>query len=85
MDYRADDRPLIVEINGEAWHTSLTDRAADRERYDRLISLGFSVVVYWEYDIWHDARTVRRTLDHIMRHPDRGPTLHRPTPAPWEC
>lgn len=85
VDYRVDDRPLIVEINGKAWHTSLTDRAADRERYERCKSLGFSVVVYWEYDVWHDAATVRRTLDGILEQPDRMPTLHRPTPAPWDC
>lgn len=32
VDYRVDDRPAVVEINGEAWHTSLTDRRADDER-----------------------------------------------------
>lgn len=85
VDYRLDGWPLIVEINGEAWHTSLTDRAADAERYERLLALGFSVVVLWEYDVWHDAATVRRALDHVLRHPDATPTLHRPTPAPWDC
>lgn len=85
VDYRLDRWPLIAEINGEAWHTSLTDRAADVERYERLLSLGFSVVVFWEYDIWHDRAAVRRSLDRLLRHPDRTPALHRPTPAPWDC
>ena len=76
---------MVVEINGEAWHSSLTDRAADNERYARFLDLGFSVVVFWEYDIWQDSRTVRAAMDRLIRRPDEKPTLHRPTPAPWEC
>jgi very-short-patch-repair endonuclease len=85
VDHRLDRWPLIVEVNGEAWHTSLTDRAADAERYERMLELGFSVVVFWEYDVWHDHATVRRSLDHLLLNPDPVPTLHRPTPAPWDC
>ena len=85
VDYRVDGRPLVAEINGEAWHSSLTDRAADEERYRRFLALGFSVVVFWEYDIWHDARTVRAAMDRLLRSADEKPTLHRPTPAPWDC
>lgn len=85
VDYRLERWPLIVEINGEAWHTSITDRTADSERYQRLLALGFSVLVLWEHDIWHDAATVRRVMDDLLVHPDRTPTLHRPTPAPWDC
>ena len=85
VDYQVDGRPLVVEINGEAWHTSLTDRAADDQRYARLLDLGLSVVVFWEYDIWHDPATVRRSMDHVLRCPDTEPKLHRPTPAPWIC
>lgn len=84
VDFRLRTWPLIIEINGEAFHTSLTSRAADAERYERLLSLGFSVVVFWEYDIWHDARTVHRVMAHLHRSPDATPTLHRPTKAPWE-
>ena len=83
VDFRLSSWPLIAEINGEAFHTSLTDRGADGQRYERLLSLGYSVVVFWEYDIWHDARTVRAAMDELHRNPDPEPTLHRPTKAPW--
>lgn len=83
VDYRVDGRPLVVEINGEAWHSSLTDRAADDERYARLMARGFSVVVFWEHDIWHDGATIRQAMDRLFDRPDQRPTLHRPTPAPW--
>lgn len=84
VDYRLRTWPLIVEINGEAFHTSLTDRAADAARYEHLLSLGFSVVVFWEHDIWHDPSTVCRAMTLLHRSPDPSPTLHRPTKAPWE-
>lgn len=85
VDFRLRCWPLIVEINGEAFHTSLTDRAADLERYRRMLSLGFSVVVFWEYDVWHDAASIRRSMELLRSNPDRAPTIHRPTKAPWEC
>lgn len=85
VDYRVDGLPLIVEINGEAWHSSLTDRRADDERYSHLLSLGFSVVVFWEHDIWHDASTVHDAMLRLTARADEVPTLHRPTPAPWDC
>ena len=85
VDFRCTAWPLVVEINGEAFHSSLSDRAADDERYRRLLDLGLSVVVFWEYDIWHDGATVRAAMDHLLDHPDRTPTLHRPTPAPWHA
>lgn len=84
VDFRLRCWPLIVEINGEAFHTSLTDRAADAERYRRLLDLGFSVVVFWEFDVWHDADAIREVMLHLGRNRDRRPTVHRPTKAPWE-
>ena len=84
VDFRVRSLPHIIEINGEPFHTSLTDRTNDCERYVRLLELGFSVMVLWEYDIWHDTTTVRRVVDRFTRVPDPVPTLHRPTKAPWE-
>lgn len=84
VDYRLRRWPLVAEINGEVFHTSLTDRAADEERYAHLLSQGYSVVVFWEYDVWHDARVVADAMLRLYNRPDELPTLHRPTPAPWE-
>lgn len=84
VDFRLRRWPLIVEVNGEVFHTSLTDRAADDARYTHLLSLGYSIAVFWEYDIWHDPSIVRATMDSLHRCPDTEPTLHRPTKAPWE-
>lgn len=75
-------RPLVVEIHSEAFHTMPSDIEHDAQRIDRLLAAGFSVVVYWEHDIWHDAATVRSSLRWILDHPDDRPTVHHPTPAP---
>lgn len=84
VDFRVCDQPKIFEINGEAFHTSISDREADDERYRRLLDLGYSVMVLWEHDIWHDRRTVQRAAGAFVRTRDAAPTLHRPTKAPWE-
>ncbi|MDE0804543.1 MAG: DUF559 domain-containing protein [Acidimicrobiales bacterium] len=84
VDYRCRGWPLVVEINGETFHSSLTDRTADDERYAHLRSRGFSVVVWWEHDIWHDPETIRQVMTRLVRTPDAAPTLHRPTRSPWE-
>lgn len=85
VDYRVDGLPLIVEINGETWHSSLTDRSADEDRYRHLLSLGYSVLVFWEHDIWHDSSAVVDAMLRRTARADEEPTLHRPTPAPWDC
>ncbi|MDE0802992.1 MAG: DUF559 domain-containing protein [Acidimicrobiales bacterium] len=84
VDFRLDSWPLVIEINGEAFHTALTDREADAERYERLLDLGFSVLVLWEHDVWHDADLIRQVMLRLGRAPDKTPILHRPTKAPWQ-
>ncbi|MFP5320590.1 MAG: hypothetical protein ACLGIC_01955 [Acidimicrobiia bacterium] len=74
-------RPLVVEIHSEKFHTTPTDVERDEQRLEQLVAAGFSVVVYWEYDIWHDAGRIRRSLADLLGGPD-VPGIHRPTPAP---
>lgn len=76
-------RPLVVEIHSEAFHTMPSDIERDARRTEQLLAAGYSVVVYWEYDIWHDAQTVRSSLRRILDHPDERATLHQPTPPPF--
>lgn len=83
VDYECTEWPLVVEINGEQWHTSRSDRARDERRYADLLASGRSVLVLWQYDVWHEPQRVREILTRLLKCPDRAPTLHRPTPAPW--
>lgn len=77
-------RPLVVEVHSEAFHTMPSDIARDAQRVDRLLAAGYSVVVFWEHDIWHDAHVVRSALRRVLDHPDERPTCHRPTPSPFD-
>ncbi|HEU5083941.1 MAG TPA: hypothetical protein VFU14_11420 [Acidimicrobiales bacterium] len=76
-------RPLVVEIHSEKFHTMPSDIADDARRAEQLVDAGFCVVVYWEYDIWHDARVVRESLGELLARPHH-PGLVRPTPAPYD-
>ncbi len=83
-DYEARCRPLVIEINGEQWHTTEVDRRADDRRYDRLLAMGYSVLVLWQYDVWHEPGLVRAVTAQLLDQCDAVPRLHRPTPAPWQ-
>jgi very-short-patch-repair endonuclease len=83
VDYRHRERPLIVEINGDAFHTTLTDREADDARYARLVTAGFAVMVVWERDVFFRPRPVVDALRAFEAAPFE-PRVLRPTPQPWQ-
>ncbi|HJR24471.1 MAG TPA: hypothetical protein VJ804_03295 [Acidimicrobiales bacterium] len=64
VDFRDRRLPLIVEIQSERFHTSLTDRASDRARVRRLREAGFEVVEIDDEEVWLRRDTVvRRIID----------------------
>lgn len=77
------DRPLVVEIHSEKFHTMPSDIADDERRAAGLVAAGFCVLICWEYDIWHDAATVRRSVGEVLGRP-HAPGVVRPTPAPHQ-
>ncbi|MFP5321189.1 MAG: DUF559 domain-containing protein [Acidimicrobiia bacterium] len=83
VDYRHRRRPLIVEINGEAVHASITARTADADRYAGLVAAGYEVMVVWEYDVFHQPHRIVTALREVEASPFE-PRVIRPTRAPWE-
>lgn len=83
-DHVDDELPLVVETNSLTFHTTPTDRAADEERYQRLMDAGFTVGVMWEPDLWGDDRAVLETLATARRHASRRErfVIHSPA-CPW--
>ncbi|HEY6533179.1 MAG TPA: type IV toxin-antitoxin system AbiEi family antitoxin domain-containing protein [Acidimicrobiales bacterium] len=55
VDFVAADLPLVVFVDGERWHSSLLDRAADARQQAELEAAGFVVVRIPEYDVWHSV------------------------------
>ena len=83
VDYRHRHRALIVEINGEAVHSSITARTSDADRYVALVAAGFEVMVVWEYDVFHQPHVIVRALREVESS-SFEPRVIRPTRAPWE-
>jgi very-short-patch-repair endonuclease len=83
-DHVDDELPLVVETNSLTFHTTPTDRAADEQRYQRLMDAGFTVGVMWEPDLWGNGRAVVSTLAVARRYASSRQTvvIHSPG-CPW--
>lgn len=62
VDFLAEDRPLIVEVQSELHHTALLDVEADARRRQRLEAAGFVVVELWDTEIWQRPHVVEMKL-----------------------
>jgi very-short-patch-repair endonuclease len=62
VDFRSRSEPLVVEVNGDAFHTALVDRRRDAARIAALEAAGLVVAVVREHDVWHDPRRVINLL-----------------------
>ncbi|QYG94139.1 DUF559 domain-containing protein [Iamia sp. SCSIO 61187] len=66
VDFVAEAWPLVVEVQSELYHASLTDQDADDRRRRRLRAAGFTVVEVWDTEVWHRpaavVERVRRAL-----------------------
>jgi very-short-patch-repair endonuclease len=68
VDFVAEEWPLIVEVQSELYHSSLTDQEADHRRRQRLRAAGFEVVEVWDAEVWHRrADVVARVRDAIWQ------------------
>ena len=53
VDFVSEELPLVVEVQSELYHSSLTDQEADARRRQRLKAAGFEVVEVWDAEVWH--------------------------------
>lgn len=68
VDFLAEDLPLVIEVQSELYHASLTDREADARRRARLEAAGFVVVEVWDREVWHQVPVVvQRVRDAVWR------------------
>lgn len=67
VDYHHRDLALVVEVDSDAHHTSLTDRANDMARDDAMLRAGWRKVVrISEHHIWRQPWVVVETLRQAM-------------------
>jgi very-short-patch-repair endonuclease len=83
-DFRDATLPLAVEINSLSFHTTPSDREADKDRYRRLNDAGFTVAVIWDDDLWTRTSAVLRTVADARQRARRRDrvVLHSPG-CPW--
>lgn len=70
---------LIVEIDGDRWHASLSDQRTDEHRRHRAEGMGYRVLRFTEHDVWHKARWVATEV-RLARTEGRR-SHHRPAAA----
>jgi very-short-patch-repair endonuclease len=83
-DFRDPDLPLVVEVNSVTFHTTPSDREADKMRYQRFNDAGFVVAVIWEDDLWGRSTSVLETLTVARGRAQSGDhvVVHSPS-CPW--
>jgi very-short-patch-repair endonuclease len=58
VDFCDPDRPLVVEVQSERYHTALVDKAHDERRIADLRAAGFEVVEVTDAQVWHRPHEV---------------------------
>lgn len=66
VDFFSPRRQLVLEVNGDRFHTSPVDVERDRVRVDRLRAAGVGVISVPEFDIWHRPQAI---IDAVRTHP----------------
>lgn len=67
VDYVDRACALVVEVQSETYHSSLTDRRRDADRFDRLRRSGWSVLELTEREIWRVPRQVLAKVSNARR------------------
>jgi very-short-patch-repair endonuclease len=62
VDFRHAAVPLVVEVQSERYHASLSSQQDDALRRARLEAAGFAVVEVWDTDIWHNTPKIRAVV-----------------------
>ena len=83
-DFRDPDLPMVAEVNSLTFHTTPSDREADRRRYAQLVAAGFAVAVVWEDDLWSNRSDVVRVVAQARGAAATGqPAVFHTASCPW--
>jgi len=53
VDFKLDGFPLIIEVQSDTYHASLSAQRDDEIRFAALAKAGFVSVAVWEKQVWH--------------------------------
>ena len=84
VDHRDTELPVVIETNSLRFHASLSDQRDDEQRYQALVSAGFSVAAIWEDDLWSNTASVLGVVREARAYARRGePTIVHSASCPW--
>ena len=66
VDFRHEVQPMIVEVQSERHHGSLSSRRDDQERREKLESAGFIVAEVWDTQLWYAPDEARHIVQSAL-------------------
>ena len=66
VDFRHEIHPVIVEVQSERHHASLSSRRDDAARRAKLEAAGFIVVEVWDRQVWYSPEEAQRLVDDAL-------------------
>jgi len=66
IDFAYPDHRLAIEVDGYEWHTSLHAFRHDRDRQNRLVAMGWTVLRFTWDDVRHDPARVARSISAVL-------------------
>jgi hypothetical protein len=82
VDFGYRELGLLFEIDGRAFHTSLSDREADRERDNRLMAAGWRVLRITDEELWQRPDQVVAIVRRALTNARRAAREQRSAPHP---
>ena len=67
VDFRVGDTPILIEVQSDAHHWSLSSSDDDARRTAAIEAAGFVVVEVWESAIWHDPASAIGAVEAALR------------------
>jgi len=72
VDFVVVGTPVVIEVQSDRYHASLTARSDDSKRIEALAAGGFDVVEVWESDVWHQPERVVEAVRAALRRARRA-------------
>ena len=71
VDFLLDGTGLVIEVQSDLYHASLSASADDRRRATALTEAGFTVLAVWESDVWSRPDEVVAAVEAALREAQR--------------
>ena len=74
VDFLCPDKKLVIEVDG-GQHNSLNDRNKDVERTKYIESQGYTLIRFWNNDVWNNIDGVCEEIKKVLEVPSPSTSL----------